>query len=82
MTHSTFAFVAEYVDRPVAEHEADHVMTSWHAGESVEDVAFFFVHCTDIGDHHLESYLLVHIGDGPGREALEVSVSRMVSDAG
>ena|SRR5689334_23075708 len=44
-------FVERHQDDPDDVQQAEHVMTSWHAGEEPDAVAFFFVLLTNF-DHH------------------------------
>jgi len=37
-------------------------MTTWHAGESERDVAFFFVNNTNFDDYDFKKFLIVTMG--------------------
>jgi hypothetical protein len=54
--------------------DADFVMTSWHEGESPDDVAFFFVLNTNFDEHDFRNFLVLHVGDGPLRGAVNQAV--------
>jgi hypothetical protein len=41
------------------------VMTSWHTDESVQDVIFFALHCTNFDDHDFQRYLVLAVGPRP-----------------
>ncbi len=66
-----YAFVTEHLDEPEEKLDALHVMTSWHADEWPEDVAFFFVLCTSFDYFEALNFLVLHIGGGPDKEPLE-----------
>lgn len=53
-----------------------HIMTTSHAGESPDDVAFFFVLNTNFGDHYFERYLVLHVGDGQAKAEVDAAVRR------
>jgi len=57
---------------------AAHVMTTWHADESPDEVAWFFVRCTNFDDHVYRNYLVLHVGDGGTREDVDAAVRRHV----
>ena len=48
-----------------------HVMTTWHEGEPLKDVVFFFLNCADDGLSH-RRHLILQIGHDP-RHAKTVS---------
>ena len=54
--------------------ESVHVMTSWHADENPDDVAFFFVLNTNFDYHDFVRYLVLHVGDGETKEAVDAAV--------
>jgi hypothetical protein len=56
------AFVMATLDVPEPERDARFVMTSAHRGESVDDVAFFFVCNTNFDAHAFERFLVLVIG--------------------
>lgn len=39
-------------------------MTTWHADESPDDVAFFFVLNRNFNEHDFKRFLVLHVGDG------------------
>ena len=68
------AFVEQHLDDPEELREAVHVMTTWHAGESPDDVAFFFVRNTNFDRHDFKRYLVLHVGTGKTREQVDAAV--------
>ena len=38
-------------------------MTSWHEGESPEDVAFFFVNTTNFDRHNFKRFVVLQFGE-------------------
>ncbi len=55
-----------YIDLSLGDNEEDDsnlVMTSWHEDESPDDVARYFVTCTDFPQYNFKNYLVLHIGD-------------------
>jgi hypothetical protein len=73
-------FVQQHLDDSDETRKAVHVLTTWHAGESPDDVAFFFVLNTNFDDHNFEHYLVLHVGDGPIREQVDAAVRRYALD--
>jgi hypothetical protein len=69
-------FVQQHMNDSNATLDAVHVMTTWHADESPDDVAFFFVLNTNFGDHDFERYLVLHVGDGQAKEEVDAAVRR------
>ncbi|MBM3494779.1 MAG: hypothetical protein FJX72_10765 [Armatimonadetes bacterium] len=69
-------FVRLHVDDPDQTADAVHVMTTWHANETPDDVAFFFVLNTNFDDHDFDRYLVVHVGDGHARGEVDAAVRR------
>ncbi len=55
--------VYEGQDCSEEEAEARHVMTTWHEGESLEEVAHFFVRYTAFGEHKFSRHLVLILGD-------------------
>jgi hypothetical protein len=54
--------------------DAAHVMTTWHADESPDDVAFFFVLNTNFNEHDLKRFLVLHVGDGHAKGEVDAAV--------
>lgn len=52
------------------------VMTTWHNGESPDDVAFFFVLNTNFDDHDFRRYLVLHVGNGPAEDLVDAAVKK------
>lgn len=46
-----------------SEQDQNFVMTSWHTGESSEDVTLFFVNNTNFEDHDFRQFLVLQFGD-------------------
>lgn len=67
-------FVAKYLDAPDEERERNHVMTTWHAQESPDDVAFFFAFNTSFDAISFDRFLVLHLGDGPDVDAVDCAV--------
>ena len=67
-------FVGKYLDATDEERERNHVMTTWHAQESPADVAFFFAFNTSFDDITFDRFLVLHLGDGPGIDAVDGAV--------
>ena len=63
----TFDSSGELVEVPL-------VMTTWHDGESPEEVAEFFVHCTGVETLEFTRFLILHVGKSASREALDQAV--------
>ncbi|MFC1482416.1 helix-turn-helix domain-containing protein [Myxococcota bacterium] len=59
------AVVDLFSDLPEEARNERNVMTTSHKGEDVEDIAFFFVQCTNFDVKDFESYLVVHFGRSP-----------------
>jgi hypothetical protein len=68
------AFVQQHLDDPEDVRAAVHVMTTWHDGESPDDVAFFFVFNTNFDDHDFRQYLVLHIGARKTKEQVDAAV--------
>jgi hypothetical protein len=47
------------------------ILTTSHETEHVDDVAFFFVTCTNFGEHDFREFVVLHIG-GTAKERLAV----------
>ena len=60
-----------FLAQGLSEEEQDRrfVMTTWHDGESEDDVAFFFVLNTQHPEEEFDDYLVLQIGSDPQREA-------------
>ncbi len=67
-------FIMGFEDSPDGWSDDEHVMTTSHADETIDDVAFFFVCCTHFGPHSLTRYLIVHIGASPAVVVVEGTV--------
>jgi len=69
-------FVARHLGDTEAERDRAHVMTTSHEGESEDEVAFFFVKCTNFDQHEFTDYLVLHVGTSGARETLNASVQQ------
>ena len=69
-------FVRLHVDDPDEARDAVHVMTTSHADESPDELAFFFVWNTNFDYHYFMRYVVLHVGDGPTREQVDAAVRR------
>jgi hypothetical protein len=49
-------------------------MTTWHDGESPQEVAEFFIHCTGVEDIKFTRFLIVHVGRSASYQTLEQAV--------
>ena len=69
-------FVRRHLGEPEDVLDAAHVSTTWHEGESVDEVAFYFVNCTNLHGHDFRRFLVLHVGAGLLKGPLEVAVRR------
>jgi hypothetical protein len=69
------AFVMDHLDDPEQGCPDALVMTTSHVGEPPDEVAFFFVTCTDFDHWRFRECLVIHIGSGPLQHAVEEAVS-------
>lgn len=69
-------FVRQHSDDSEEVLEAVHVMSSWHTGESPDDVAFFFVLNTNFDYHDFVRFLVLHVGDCRTRKEVDAAVRR------
>ena len=67
-------FLQQHLDDPEELRETVHVMTTWHVGESPDDVALFFVLNTNYDNHDFKRYLVLHVGIGKTREQVDAAV--------
>lgn len=56
-------------------------MTSWHEGQSPQEVAFFFIACTQLYDqpdvdYPFSKYLVIHVGSGMSVNRLDAAVRK------
>ncbi len=54
-------FVSQFVSD--ADQDENFVMTSWHEGESPEDVTFFFVNNTNFENHDFKRFVVLQFGE-------------------
>lgn len=52
------------------------VMTSWHDGESIEEVVSFAANCTNSDNHDFKNFLVLIVGEGSARLTCAEQVSR------
>jgi hypothetical protein len=69
-------FVRQHLGEPDDVLDAVHIMTSWHAEESPDEVALFFVLNTNFDFHDFVRYLVLHVGDGPMKMQVDAAVRR------
>ncbi len=69
-------FVAAHLEDPDDVQDTAFVMTSWHEGESPDDVAFFFVLNTNFDAHDFRRYLVLHVGAGPAQNQVDAAVRK------
>ncbi|HAK96020.1 MAG TPA: hypothetical protein DCM87_13770 [Planctomycetes bacterium] len=69
-------FVNAHIDDPTGVTDAAHVMTSWHDGQTPDDVAFFFVRNTNFDDHDFRTHVVLHVGAGSDHDRLNAAVRR------
>lgn len=53
------------------------IMTSWHTGESLEEIVWFWLVLTNYDDNIFENFLLLTIGDS---EDIEKEIMKLASD--
>ena len=46
--------------------ESRFIMTSWHTNETLEEIIWFWLMCTDYDDNMFENYLLLVVGEQEG----------------
>jgi len=51
-------------------------MTTWHADESPDDLAFFFVLNTNFNEPDFKRLLVLHVGDGHAKGEVDAAVRR------
>ncbi len=73
-------FVRRHLGQDPAVRDAEHVMTTAHAGEPPEDVAFFFVMCTNFDKHDFQQYLVLHIGRDHAVSFVDAAVRRAATE--
>jgi len=67
-------FAAKYLNATDAERDQNHDMTTYHANESPEDVAFSFVFNTSFDDVSFVRFLVTHIGNGDAADLVDAKV--------
>jgi len=73
------AFVDLGLDPEGPEWEARYVMTTSHEGETIDDVVFFFVLCTNFDQHDFTDFLILQLGADPVLEqSLRGSVTAII----
>jgi hypothetical protein len=70
------AFDEEIAVRSLDDPTAPLVMTTWHEGESAEEVAEFFVNCTTIDGAPAAPLLVVNVGRGDSNAVIDGAVER------
>jgi len=76
--HDAFdlAWVQQHLNDSEEKKDAEHVMTTWHEGDSIDDVAFFFVYNTNFDEYDFRQFLVLHLGDSPVRHDVDAAVRR------
>jgi hypothetical protein len=69
-------FVRMHSEAPEHVIDAVHVMTTWHEGESADEVAFFFVMNTNFDAHDFDRYLVLHIGTSAAVAKVDAAVRK------
>jgi len=69
-------FVARHLDDRDEVGDSAHVMTSWHEGETPDDVAFFFVRNTNFDQHDFKRFLVLHVGTSPATGQVDSAVRK------
>jgi hypothetical protein len=69
-------FVTEHLDDPVETQDAAHMLTTWHTGESPDEVAFFFVLNSNLDDHDFRRHLVIHVESGPAKARVNAAVRK------
>ena len=73
-------FIMRYLDDESA-RESHFLMTTWHTGQSPEEVAFYFAHSADSERDDFTRFLIVHVGTDAGLAArLEAALTLAVLD--
>ncbi len=71
-------FIRPFLDLAPEAMERAHVMTTYHEGESPEDVAAFFVSSTNFDQHDFREYLALHVGgSGAAHAVLDAAIDRV-----
>jgi hypothetical protein len=68
--------VKRHIDDSEEIRDAELVMTTWHDGESPDDVAFFFVLNTNFADHEFQRYFALHVGTSAARDLVDAAVRK------
>lgn len=71
-------YVTQHLDDPPDKPEP-FVMTTWHTGESEEDVIYFAFNCTNFDEHAFSHFLVLIVGRDPARKD---RLERLVRTAG
>ena len=72
--------VARHLDDTDEVLAASHVITTWHAEESPDEVAFFFVRNTNFDAHDFKHFLVLHIGESSKMSEVNDAVRRYALD--
>ncbi len=73
-------FVSQHLNDPEDVLEELSIMTTYHDGESPDDVAFFFVRLTNFDDHDFKCYLVLHVGTGETMKQVDDAVRAYALD--
>lgn len=69
-------FAETHLEDPDDVQDTAFVMTSWHDGESPDDVAFFFVLNTNFDAHDFRRYLVLHVVAGLAEDQVDAAVRK------
>lgn len=72
-------FVARHHDEPKELWAAVHVMTTWHAGQSPDQTAFFFVALAELDGRPFRRNLVLHVGARKTRATVDTVVRKHAS---
>lgn len=69
-------FVMQHLDDSKEDRADPFVMTTWHDGESPDEVARSFVADSDFDAHAFTRYLVLHVGTSPAAQQVDAAVRR------
>jgi hypothetical protein len=64
------------LDVPQEPRDAEVLMTTWHQGDSPDEVASFFVYNMDLRNHQFRKYVVLHVGTSEAKQQLDDAVQR------
>jgi hypothetical protein len=73
------AFIRPFMELAPEADARELVVTTWHDGESADDVGFYLLHCARIEGVELRDFLLLHIGGAAAEHAaVDAALRRQV----